>query len=247
MITAIIVDDEKSARELLDWQLKNFCPQVKVLALCASADEGIEKVSELHPDLLFLDIEMPIKNGFELLSAFDEPRFDVIFTTAYNQFAIKAFKYSAFDYLVKPIEEDELQKTVERYLGKTRGSIKDQVRQLMSQYQQQSAVGRIALPIGDGLMMVKPEQIVRCQSVSNYTTIILNNGQKLTAAKTLKEVEEILASHGFYRIHQSHLVNLTHVQTFMRTDGGYVMMSDGEHITIARNRREGFIQQFSKI
>ncbi|RYZ48665.1 MAG: response regulator transcription factor [Sphingobacteriales bacterium] len=246
MISAIIVDDEKNAREVLDWQVKTFCPQVQVKALCADADEGIQTIQELRPDLVFLDIEMPVKNGFELLNAFPQPSFNVIFTTAYNQFAIKAFKYAAFDYLVKPIEDTDLRDAVKRYEQRQQGSISDQVKKLMGEYQKAS-LGRIALPIGDGLMMVKPDQIIRCQSVSNYTTIILESGRKLMASKTLKEVEEILSGFCFYRIHQSHLVNLNHVQSFMRTDGGYVLMSDGEKITIARHRREGFIEQFSRI
>lgn len=247
MIRVIIIDDERDALEVLEWQIRNFCPKLEILALCQGADEGISRIRDLRPDLIFLDIEMPGKNGFDLLNSFEEPVFDVIFTTAYDQFAIKAFKFAAFDYLLKPIDGPDLQMAVERYLNRKNGSIRDQLKMLMSQYQRPPATGRIALPSGEGMMMVRPEQIIRCQSSSNYTRIYLSDGQHIVASKTLKEVEDILGGFDFYRIHHSHLINLSHVQRFIKTDGGYVLMSDGEHITVARNRKDGFIEQFSKI
>jgi two-component system LytT family response regulator len=189
---------------------------------------------------------MPVQNGFDLLEAFENPAFDIIFTTAYNQYAIKAFKCSAFDYLLKPIDAEDLKTTVGRYAVRRNRSVKDELKVLAAQMQQKT-LNRIAIPSSDGLLMVRPDQLVRCESDSNYTKVYLDNKQKIVVAKTLKELEDVLTGYGFYRIHHSHLVNLTHVVSYIRNDGGYVMMSDGTHITVARNRRSGFIEQFSKI
>lgn len=256
MIRTILVDDESNALEVLEFQLKAACPDIDIVAMCTSVDQGIKAIQEHDPELLFLDIEMPVKSGFDLLQSFEDPGFDVIFTTAYNQYAIKAFKFAAFDYLVKPIDTDDLKAVVDRYCKKKSPSIKDQLKLLTDHLkQQQSTVqapsqatpGRIALPSADGLMILKPEQVVRCESLSNYTKVHLDDGQKVVVSKTLKEVEEILSSFEFYRIHHSHLINLNHVQRYVKTDGGYVLMTDGSNITIARNRKEGFLEQFARI
>jgi two-component system LytT family response regulator len=246
MITAVIIDDEKNAQEVLAWQLKQYCPQVDVVGCAGNVPDGIKLINEEEPQLIFLDIEMPVQNGFDLLEAFENPAFDIIFTTAYNQYAIKAFKCSAFDYLLKPIDAEDLKTTVGRYAVRRNRSVKDELKVLAAQMQQKT-LNRIAIPSSDGLLMVRPDQLVRCESDSNYTKVYLDNKQKIVVAKTLKELEDVLTGYGFYRIHHSHLVNLTHVVSYIRNDGGYVMMSDGTHITVARNRRSGFIEQFSKI
>ncbi len=249
MTKTVLIDDEKNALEVLEWQLKTFCPQLHVVALCMSADEGIAAIKEHDPKLVFLDIEMPLKNGFEVLKAFNDPAFDVIFTTAYNQFAIKAIKFAAFDYLLKPVDADDLKASVTRYFTKNNNSVKQQLQVLMEQYAhpKQHTVNRIALQTAEGLMMVTQDQVVRCQSISNYTKIFLTDNRQLVVAKTLKETEEILAGHSFYRIHHSHLVNINHVLRYVKNDGGYVVMTGGEEITVARNRKDGFIEQFSHI
>jgi two-component system, LytTR family, response regulator len=246
MITAVIIDDEKNAQEVLAWQLTQYCPQIDLVGCAGNVRDGIKLINNKNPQLLFLDIEMPVENGFDLLEAFDDPSFDIIFTTAYNQYAIKAFKVSAFDYLLKPIDADDLKAAIERYVHKNPVSIKEQLKVLSTQLNRKN-LNRIAIPSVDGLMMLKPEQIIRCESSSNYTTVFLTDKPKVVVAKTLKELEDVLTGFGFYRIHHSHLVNLTHVQAFVRNDGGYVTLTDGAHITVARNRRTGFMDQFSKI
>jgi two-component system, LytTR family, response regulator len=246
MITAVIIDDEKNAQEVLAWQLTQYCPQIDLVGCAGNVRDGIKLINNKNPQLLFLDIEMPVENGFDLLEAFDDPSFDIIFTTAYNQYAIKAFKFSAFDYLLKPIDADDLKAAIERYVHKNPVSIKEQLKVLSTQLNRKN-LNRIAIPSVDGLMMLKPEQIIRCESSSNYTTVFLTDKPKVVVAKTLKELEDVLTGFGFYRIHHSHLVNLTHVQAFVRNDGGYVTLTDGAHITVARNRRTGFMDQFSKI
>jgi two-component system LytT family response regulator len=247
MITAILIDDEKNALEVLEWQLKNFCPEVQVLAMCTSADEAVTAIIQLQPQLIFLDIEMPVKSGFEVLNAFQHPPFDVIFTTAYNQFAIKAFKYAAFDYLLKPIDAADLKAAIERFKHRKTGLTTQQLKVLMDQMGKTSPPEKIALNTADGMMFIKPDQIIRCESLSNYTKIFLTTQQKITIAKTLKDVEENLQDYHFYRIHNSHLINLQHIEKYVKADGGYVLMTDGEHITVARNRKDGFIEQFSKL
>lgn len=247
MIKAILIDDEKNALEVLEWQLKNHCPDVEVAALCTNVDEGVIAIIQQKPQLIFLDIEMPIKNGFEVLNAFKEPTFDVIFTTAYNQFAIKAFKYAAFDYLLKPIDAEDLKESIERFKNKKATTVNEQLKLLMEQMNKTNSTGKIALNTADGLQFVNAEQIIRCESLSNYTKIFLTTNQKITIAKTLKEVEETLLGYNFYRIHNSHLINISHIEKFVKADGGYVLMTDGEHITVARNRKEGFIEKFSKL
>ncbi len=247
MITAILIDDEKNALEVLEWQLKNFCADVQVLAMCTSADEAVTAIIQLQPQLIFLDIEMPVKSGFEVLHAFQQPRFDVIFTTAYNQFAIKAFKYAAFDYLLKPIDAADLKAAIERFKNRKTTLTTQQLEVLMNHMGKVPPPEKIALNTADGMMFIKPDQIIRCESQSNYTKIYLTTHQKVTIAKTLKDVEETLQEYHFYRIHNSHLINLQHIEKFVKADGGYVLMTDGEHITVARNRKDGFIEQFSKL
>lgn len=247
MITAILIDDEKNALEVLEWQLKNFCTDVQVLAMCTSADEAVTAIIQLQPQLIFLDIEMPVKSGFEVLHAFQQPRFDVIFTTAYNQFAIKAFKYAAFDYLLKPIDAADLKAAIERFKNRKTTLTTQQLEVLMNHMGKVPPPEKIALNTADGMMFIKPDQIIRCESQSNYTKIYLTTHQKVTIAKTLKDVEETLQEYHFYRIHNSHLINLQHIEKFVKADGGYVLMTDGEHITVARNRKDGFIEQFSKL
>ena len=246
MITAVLIDDEKAALEVLAWQLREYCPQVLVIGASSNAADGIELLREKKPDLLFLDIEMPVQNGFALLEAFDDPAFDIIFTTAYNQYAIKAFKFCAFDYLLKPIDAEDLKASVTRYAAKQKISIKGQLREL-SQQLQQKPPERIAVPSNDGLMMLRPDQILRLESESNYTRIFLEGGKKTLVSKTLKDLEDVLQSYQFFRVHHSHLVNLAHVQAYNRVDGGHVVMTDGSHIPLARTKKAAFIEHFSKL
>jgi two-component system LytT family response regulator len=247
MIKVILIDDEHDALEVLEWQLQNYCPDVEVLALCQSVDEGIRQITALQPDLIFLDIEMPVKNGFDLLNAFDDPKFAVIFTTAYNQYAVKAIRVAAFDYLVKPIDSSDLKTALSRFSRTQDGTIKDRLKGLMDEYFR-PATSRVALHTAEGMLMVTAESIIRCMAISNYTKIFLKDEKSpVVVTRTLGEVEDILGTENFYRVHNSHLVNLSHIERYVRNDGGYVVMSDGEEISIARNRKDGFMEQFARI
>lgn len=250
MIKAILIDDEADALEVLEWSLKQHCPEVAVLAMCGSAAEGIAAIKAQQPELVFLDIEMPERNGFDVLHAFPEPQFSVIFTTAYNQYAIKAIRFAAFDYLVKPIDAADLKDAVARFERRGGQQMQAQFQKLLAQLRPEAPqpAGRIALHTAEGLNMVQPEEIVHCAAVSNYTRIFLSNDKTpVVVSKSLREVEDILGDAHFYRVHNSHLVNIAHVRRYVRGDGGFAVMSNGEEIAIARNRKDGFMERFARL
>lgn len=250
MLTAILIDDEKNALEVLDMQLTQFCKDVQVLAKCDGGEKGIAAIKKYNPDLVFLDIEMPHKNGFDVLKETRQYGYDVIFTTAYDQFAIKAFKFSAVDYLLKPIDILELRASVEKVKNKKGGEgVEEKIKLLLSQLQPAARMltDKIALPVGDAMQFMMPDEIIRCESDSNYTHIFLANGKKITMAKTLKEVEENINGSPFFRIHQSHLVNMNHISKYIKGDNAYVILKDGTQIGISRNKKEAFLETFRKI
>jgi two-component system LytT family response regulator len=250
MIRTILIDDEQSALDVLQLHLKHRCPQVEIVAVCGDSDEGIQAINSYKPDLVFLDIEMPGKNGFDVIQQFPKPEFSVIFVTAYNQYAIKAIKFAAIDYLLKPIDPEELGDAISRFEKQDKNTIQDQMKKLLDTLKPapSSHAGRIALHTTEGLNMVQPNEIVHCLAVSNYTKIFLNKSDKpVMVSKTLKEVEDILGDQLFFRVHNSHLVNISHVSKYVKADGGYIVMSNGENITIARNRKEGFMERFAKL
>lgn len=248
MIRAILIDDESNSLEMMEWLLKTYCPQVKVEAMCDSGEKGIEAIRKLKPDVVFLDIEMPHMNGFDMLEQFDRLNFDVVFCTAYDQFAIKAFRYSAVNYLLKPIDPDDLKETIRRLEEKRSSPAREQIELLIQNIRQSNrqSLQRIALTTGDGLFFAETKDIIYCQAESNYTNIVLTGGRKILVSKVLKEIDEILSGPDFYRIHNSYLINLNHIQKFVRGEGGYVIMDDGTSIGISRNRRQEFMEMFSR-
>ena len=250
MITALLIDDEKNALEVLQLQLERHCPEVKILATCDGGIKGVEAIRRYRPQLVFLDIEMPHLNGFDVLEHTRELDYAVIFTTAYDQFAIKAFRVSALDYLLKPVDVTELRAAVEKAGLRTgRGEWEDKLRVLLTQLQPASArqTNRIALPVGDAMQFMEPDEIIRCESESNYTHIFLAGGKKITLAKTLKEVEDNIGGKPFFRIHQSYLVNMNHILKIIKGDNAYVVMKDGTKLGVSRNRKEAFLETFRKV
>lgn len=245
MIKAILIDDEKVALEVLSMQLKRFCPEVEILKVCKGGEEGIKAILATNPDLVFLDIEMPKINGFDVLEATKHLHYKIIFTTAYNQFAIKAFKYSAIDYILKPIDIEDLKAAVAKVAKQERPDISQQIKTLYEQLGITSnQPKKIALQIGEAYEMVPTSEIVRCESDSNYTHIFLADDRKVLLSKTLKEVEENLSHHSdFFRVHASHLINVQYVAKFYKTDGGYVVMKDGTSINISRSKKDEFIDK----
>lgn len=244
-VRALLVDDEKHCLETLAWQLQKYCPQVEVVAACSSAAEAISILQEEQVDLLFLDIEMPHMNGFEMLDALQPINFEVIFTTAYDMFAVKAFKFSAVDYLLKPIDRDELVQALNKF--QTRGAqLRPEQLNILFQslFQKNSSVQRVALPTMEGLEFVEAEDIIHCQSESNYTHIFTVNDTKFLISKTLKETEELLQDFNFLRVHHSHLINLNHVRKYVKGDGGYVIMSNKDTVNVSRSRKELLLRAF---
>ena len=244
MIKAVILDDEKNAVEVLEWQLQNYCPVVAVVATCTNADDGIAAIQRHRPQLVFLDIEMPTKTGFEVLQFFGEPFFDVIFTTAYNQFALKAFRFAALDYLLKPIDADDLVASVSRYQKKMQQTnVKQQLEILMQQYNQPGSLPeKISFSTQQAIHFIAPVNIVYCESNSNYTTLHFIDNSKMIVSKTLKEVEDTLIHYQFYRIHHSFIVNLKHIHRYIKNDGGSIEMIDGAQLPLSRQRKQEILQ-----
>lgn len=247
MIHCVIIDDEINCIEMLEWLLKTYCPNVAIDAMCDSGEKGIEAIHKFEPDVVFLDIEMPRMNGFDMLEKFDKIFFDVVFTTAYNKFAIKAFHYSALNYLLKPVDPEDLQKTIKRIEEKKSSTSKEQLNILLQNIKNISQpVQRIALSTGEGLIFVETKDIMYCQAESNYTNVKLTNGKKILVAKTLKDIDETLSGKDFFRLHNSYLININQIKKFVRGDGGYVVMNDDTEITISRSRRDEFFDMFAK-
>lgn len=244
----VLVDDEINALEMLEWMLQKNCPEVEIVAMCDSPLDALEKIKALKPDVIFLDIEMPQLNGFDLLERLGKHESDVIFTTAYNQFAIKAFKVCALDYLLKPIDPEDLKAAVQKAAQKKNTVNQEQLDLLLSYMKPEKPKSkRIALTASDHLVFVETEKIIYCESDSNYTIFFLTDGQKIIVSKTLKDVEEILEGTDFFRVHASYLINMKHVSKFTRGDGGYVVMSNNQHITVSRKKKDEFFEMFSKI
>jgi two-component system LytT family response regulator len=248
MMKAVLIDDEKNALEMLEWQLHTYCPQVEIVATCNSADKGITAIRQYQPQLVFLDIEMPKKNGFEVLQQFPDPLFDVIFTTAYNQFALKAFRFAALDYLLKPIDADDLVTAVKRYeKKKLQNNFSEQLDILIQQYKQPNAVpDKVSFSTQQAVHFIKPETILYCESDSNYTTLHFIGNTKMVVSKTLKEVEEMLIHYNFLRIHHSFIINLKEVSRYVKTDGGAIEMSNGVQLPISRQKKDEVIQLLYK-
>jgi len=248
MIKAIIIDDEKNALEVLEMQLNQFCKEVLVVATCNGGKEGVKAIKELQPDLVFLDIEMPHINGFDVLNQTKNLNYKVIFTTAYDQFAIKAFKFSAIDYLLKPIDIVDLQNAVEKAQKESLNhNLEDKIKLLVEQYYPQKNRQKVALPVGNMLEFFDVDEIIRVESDSNYSHIFLANQKKITLSKTLKDVEENIKGEPFFRVHQSHLINTNHVEKAVKGENAYVLMRDGTTITVSRNRKEEFFELFRRI
>lgn len=247
MIKAVIIDDEMHSVETLKWKLENYCPQVEIVATFNNPVDGLEHLKKNPPNLLFLDIEMPMLNGFDILEELGEVPFDVIFTTAYDEFGIQAIKFSALDYLLKPIQNQELKEAVEKYSKRGPQKVSPQQLEVLFKNiknEEKGKPGRIALATKESIEFVKPDDIIVCSSDSNYTMVYLLDGRKKLISRTLKEFEGMLSTFNFFRVHHSHLINLTHVREYIRTDGGYIIMKNKMNIPISRGKRDELLKQF---
>jgi len=242
MIKAVIIDDETDSIDTLKWKLENYCSEVEVIASFDSPADGVIYLKNNPPDLLFLDIEMPMLTGFDVLEELGRDiSFDIIFTTAYDNFGIQAVKFSALDYLLKPVQNKELKEAIEKHLKKSNQKIpSEQIDILLANVREnrKGIGGRIALASKESIEFVDPFNIVACEANSNYTNVYLSEGKKRVISKTLKEFEEMLVPFNFFRPHNSHLVNLNHVKEFIRGDGGYLVMENKMKIPVSKNKRE---------
>lgn len=242
MLKSIIIDDEPNGRDVLKNMLRDFFPDVQVLKLADNAAEGVRAIEAYHPDVVFLDVEMPGGNGFQVLEAFHEPNFKVIFTTAYSEYALKALKLSALDYLLKPINIEELKAALKKV--KKLDSDKESKKLKLLEGHLNQAEGRyrqIALPTSDGYALVELNDIIRCESDRNYSRFFLTNKENILVAKSLGEYEELLQDAGFFRVHNSNLINLRYVKKYIRGKIGRVLMSDGTYVDVAARRKDDFL------
>jgi two-component system LytT family response regulator len=242
--TTILIDDEQDCLSLLKWQLETYCPDMKIIAACNAAEEGLRAIEKMQPDVVFLDIEMPFINGFELLRRIPEINFEVVFTTAYDEYALKALKINALDYLLKPIAKDDLISAVEklkkRVKSKSKGDDQPLLLQLLNLQNYPSK--KIAIPIQDSILFLNIDDILYIKSESNYSTIQLKNSKSILASKTLRHFEDLLNGYQFYRIHASYLINLAEITKYKKTEGGSIVMSNGEEIKISRGRKDDFLK-----
>jgi two-component system LytT family response regulator len=248
MIKALIIDDEKSSRDTLRGFVENYCKEIQIIDEAETAEQGIEQIKKLQPQLIFLDIELPLGSGFDLLEACKHGNFEVIFVTAHDQYALQAIKVCALDYLLKPISAKDLIDAVAKIrhrslLGTTKQQISAFVENISNLNKQLS---NIVLPTLDGFIVVKINDIIRCEAEKNYTNFILANKEKILVSKTIKVYEELLQDMDFIRVHQSHLINASHVQRYIKGRGGYVKMSDDSIIEVSRRKKELLMQRFLK-
>ena len=246
-IRAVIVDDELKAREGLEEMLRKYCPEVGILATESNISDAVKTINEQSPNLLFLDIKLHNGTGFDILDQVRERNFEVVFTTAYSQYAVQAIKFSALDYLLKPINVEELQESVKRATTHIHRNLVLQDEKLDvlvenlsrpdSQEEQQ-----MVLSLADGFKVSNLSEIVRCTSERNYTWVYLQNGNNMLTTKTLKEYEDLLQDKGFFRCHNSHLINMRYVSKFKRGKNPTVELNDGSMIRVSRLKREAFIQ-----
>ncbi|MGB0137138.1 MAG: LytR/AlgR family response regulator transcription factor [Flavobacteriales bacterium] len=253
-MTCIIIDDEAFARENLKMFVDDFCPELEVLGLAASANDGLELIDQHQPDVVFLDVMMPGGDGFSLLNKVEDRAFDVIFTTAHDEFALKAIKQEAVDYLEKPINIEELQQAVGKAV-KRRVSAPDaesgpvgNTKELIERIALGSGMEKTVIPTRDGMAIVDNRDIIHLEASESYTTIFLTEGRKFLSSKTIKIYEDKLNPQMFFRTHKSHIINITHhLREFQRTSGNYAILSNGVEVPISRRKLQQFLDRVATL
>jgi len=246
-IKVIIVDDEEPARVSLHKLLEWNAPDLEVIASCDSVDSALRAIQENKPDLVFLDIEMPVRNGFDLLQAVDRLDFEVVFVTAYDQFAIQAFKHHAIAYLLKPIDEDELNEAIERVRQQvsTRINSDSLMKMFTMLHQVKPGFNKIAIPTMEGLELIRMDRILHCSAEGNYTQLHIKDQPPLLVSKSLRFFEDQLADYPqFIRVHHSHIVNLEFVERYVKGKGGYLVLENNTSIPVSRTRKDDLLSRF---
>ncbi|MBL7747025.1 MAG: response regulator transcription factor [Chitinophagaceae bacterium] len=249
MPKAILIDDEKNSRESLRKKIETHCPQLSILAECSNGQEGLQAIQQYQPDIVFLDIEMPHMNGFTMLQHLPERNFELIFTTAFNQYAINAIRYSAMDYLVKPVDVTELVNAVQRISEKKKTAINEKQLEILAGYlsQQKQGPDKIAVSVATGLEIIDIASIIYLEATGNYTNLYIEDSKPLLSSKTLKEFEDILPPALFCRIHNASLVNVSFIKKYNRGEGGQVVLANGTILDVARRRKDELLQLIQKL
>ena len=243
---AVIIEDEQKSRDMLADILKKNFPQITILGLAKNVAEGVELIQSLKPNLLFLDISMPDGTGFDVLEKVQGAKFDIIFTTATDKHALKAIKYSACDYLLKPIDIDDLKIAINRLVEKRATSMPsmDNLQFLIQNLKRtDDNYNKITLPTGNAYEIISIKDIIRCEADGSYTNFYLVGGKKLMVSASLKHYEDLLPENDFIRIHHHHLINVNHVVRFLKVDGGYAIMSDNTQLEISRRKKDAFLEK----
>ncbi len=247
-LKTVIVDDEQDAVEFINSIIGEYCTSLEVVAKANNIVQGVAAITDNKPDLVFLDVEMPNGNGFDLLAQFPEKDFDVIFITAFNHYAIKAIKFSAVDYILKPININEFIEAVNRVVKKRseKHSHGNENLKILMENLRISPPSRLAIPTADGMEYLNPREIIRIEADRSYSWFYLNGGRKILVSKHLKEFQEMLSDRHFFRSHNSHLINLKYVKKYIRKEGGYIEMTDSVIIPVSRNRKDLFLAHMAK-
>jgi two-component system LytT family response regulator len=245
MLKAIIVDDEERSRKNLKALVDEFCKNVEILDTVKSVDEGIQAIETHKPDLIFLDIQMQRETGFDLLNKIKKIDFEIIFTTAHAEYAIDAIKFAAIDYLLKPIDLNDLRQAIRRVEKKlVSNDFKEQFEVLLHNFRADNSESyKIAIPSSDGLIFINMKDIIICEAMSNYTKIHMKDGKNHVVAKTLKEYENILANYNFFRVHHSFIINLKEVKKYVRGEGGYVIMNNDASVDVSQRKKDAFLKR----
>lgn len=239
MIKAIIIDDELSAIKSLQWEIESFCKDIEVINSFSDPYKAIDAINKQQPDCVFLDIEMPEMDGFQLLKKLKHRDFDLIITTAFDNYAIKAFKESAIDYLLKPVDSDDLIKSVSRITAnKDKNTLGFELKKVLTSIVPEKTNRKISLPLSGKTIFLKPEEIIYCKADGNYSNIYLKDNKKEMISKKLKEMEELIHNDAFYRVHNSYLVNLNYIKEYVKSDGHYLVLEDDTSIPVARSKKD---------
>ncbi len=248
---ALIIEDEQKSREMLATLIKKNFPEINIVGLGKNVAEGVELIKSLQPELLFLDISMPDGTGFDVLEKVQGLKFDIIFTTATDKHALKAIKYSACDYLLKPIDIEELKIAVEKVLAKKTSPTMPSMENLQFLIQNLKRTddnyNKITLPTGNAYEIISIKDIIRCEADGSYTNFYLVGGKKLMVSASLKHYEDLLPENDFIRIHHHHLINMNHVVRFLKVDGGYAIMTDNTQLEISRRKKDAFLERLNAV
>jgi two-component system LytT family response regulator len=249
MLKAVIVDDEPKSCEALNQILNDFITDVQVVGIVHNVKDAIEAIENYKPDVVFLDIEMHTETGFDLLGQIDKIDFEVVFTTAFQQYALKAIKFCAIDYLLKPIDVNELESAVEKVKKKrSEGNMSKNFEMFLQNLRNtNSGTHQIALSTNEGLIFVHVNEIIYCEADGPYTYFFLKKGDKITVSKNLKEYEDLLSDHNFFRVHKSYLINLGEMKKYIKGDGGYVIMTNNKEVAVSKRKKDAFLAKLSMV